>query len=80
MKNGKDQNIKEKNKNSFRLDKVVSFLSWIVSILVSLSVGAGMATGILNLKVIFIPLVVTIVTGWIVIIFTILSIVFRFFE
>lgn len=79
MKNEKNYSIKEK-KSSLKLDKIISFFSWMVSTLVSLSVGAGMAAGILNLKIIFIPLVVTVVTGWIVIIFTILSIIFKFFE
>lgn len=76
--------MKEKNntkKTKFlKLEKIISFLTWLVGILVSLTVGAGMATGVLNLKVLFIPTIITVLTGWIIIISTLLSIVLKFFE
>ncbi len=59
--------------------KIASILAWIVGILVSLSVGAGMANEVLTLKSLYIPIIVTIIAGWIVIIGTILGIVLALF-
>ena len=58
---------------------IAGIIAWIVGVLVSLSVGAGMAVGTLNLELLKIPLQVTVVAGWIVIIGTILSVVMALF-
>ncbi len=70
----------KRKKEQSKINKVISFISWFVSILVSLSVGAGMATRTLNLEILFIPTIITVITGWIVIVGTILSIILKFFE
>ncbi len=70
----------KRKKEQSKINKVISFISWFVSILVSLSVGAGMATRTLNLEILFIPTIITVITGWIVILGTILSIILKFFE
>ena len=59
--------------------KIASLIAWLVGVLVSLSVGAGMAEGTLNLVSLYIPLVVTQIAGWIVVIGTILSVVMALF-
>jgi len=70
----------KRKKEQSKINKVISFISWFVSILVSLSVGAGMATRTLSLEILFIPTIITVITGWIVILGTILSIILKFFE
>lgn len=59
--------------------KIAALLAWIVGVLVSLSVGAGMANKVLTLESLYIPTIVTVVAGWIVIVGTILSVVMALF-
>ena len=66
--------------------KIAGIIAWLVGVLVSLSVGAGMAVRdvtlgrpVLTLEALYIPVVVTMVAGWIVIIGTILSVVMALF-
>lgn len=56
---------------------LASIIAWIVGVLVSLSVGSGMVSEVLTVPYIY-P-IITIVTGWIVIIGTILSVVMALF-
>ena len=51
--------------------KLVNFVAWLTGILVSLAVGFAMIDGILSVR--WIPLIVTQVTGWIVILSTLLG-------
>ena len=53
--------------------KLVNLVAWLTGVLVSLAVGFGMADGILNVR--WIPSVVTVYAGWIVIVLTVASIV-----
>jgi cytochrome c biogenesis protein CcdA len=56
---------------------IAGIIAGIVGVLVSLSVGSGMATEVL--KVPYILPIITVVAGWIVIIGTILSVVMALF-
>jgi hypothetical protein len=59
--------------------KIAGILAWIVGVLVSLSVGAGMVNAVLTLETLYIPVIVTVVAGWIVIVGTILSVIMALF-
>ncbi len=50
-----------------------SIAAWITGVLVSLAVGFGMVDGVLSVR--FIPTVVTVIAGWLVVILTIISII-----
>ena len=52
---------------------LVNLAAWITGILVSLAVGFGMVGGALTIP--YIPGIITVVAGWIVVILTIVSIV-----
>ena len=65
-------------KKSGLLTKLVSFVAWLTGVLVSLAVGFGMIDQVLTIR--WIPAVVTIWAGWIVVILTILSIVLAVIE
>jgi cytosine/uracil/thiamine/allantoin permease len=54
-----------------------AFIAWIVGILVSLAVGSGMIQGILDVP--FIPGIITILAGWIVVIGAIISVIAALF-
>lgn len=74
------QKKEETTKQNQKISKVINFIVWLVGVLVSLSVGAGMATRKLTLELLFIPSIITVVAGWIVIIGTILGIVLSLFS
>jgi len=50
---------------------VLSFVAWLTGVLVSLAVGFGMVDGTLMIR--WIPGVVTVIVGWIVVITTLVS-------
>ena len=50
---------------------LISILMWIVGVIVSLAVGSGMISGILAVP--YIPDIVVVIAGWIVVIATLLS-------
>ena len=50
---------------------ILNFVAWITGIIVSLAVGFAMIDGVLSVR--WIPEVVTIVAGWIVVVTTALS-------
>ncbi|MDP3026206.1 MAG: hypothetical protein Q8N63_00745 [Nanoarchaeota archaeon] len=52
---------------------LVNIAAWVTGILVSLAVGFGMVDGVLNVR--FIPAVVTVIAGWLVVILTIISVI-----
>ena len=52
---------------------LVNIAAWITGVLVSLAVGFGMVDGVLSVR--FIPTVVTVIAGWLVVILTIVSII-----
>ena len=55
------------------ISQLVNFVAWLTGILVSLAVGFGMIDNVLSVR--FIPPIVTVVAGWIVVILTILGVV-----
>lgn len=69
----------KKTKKVKATTSIAAVIAWIVGVLVSLSVGAGMANEILTLETLYIPAIVTVVAGWIVIVGTILSVVMAIF-
>lgn len=68
------KNIVKNKKNSFNVSETVS---WLVGIIVSLAVGSGMIQKVLTIP--YIPTIVTVVTGWIVVIGAIISIIASLF-
>ncbi len=56
---------------------IAGIIAWIVGVLVSLSVGSGMATEVLTIPYIY-P-IITVIAGWIVIVGTILSVIMALF-
>lgn len=59
-------------KNNGALKSLWSFIAWLTGVLVSLSVGFGMIGGVLTIP--YIPNVVTVTAGWIVVILTVLGV------
>ncbi|MEK6906130.1 MAG: hypothetical protein AABW81_00745 [Nanoarchaeota archaeon] len=53
--------------------KILSIVAWLTGVIVSLAVGFGMIDG--NLTVRWLPNIVTMVAGWIVIVTTVVSVV-----
>jgi hypothetical protein len=54
-----------------KVKSVLSFVAWITGVIVSLAVGFAMIDGVLYIR--WIPEVVTIVAGWVVVLTTVLS-------
>ena len=52
--------------------RVLNLIVWITGVLVSLAVGFGMADGVLAIR--WIPILVTEIAGWIVVVTTIVSV------
>lgn len=71
----------KKQKTKSKIEKttvsIAGIIAALVGVLVSLSVGSGMATEVLTVP--YIPAIVTVVAGWIVIVGTILSVVMALF-
>ena len=57
---------------------VWSFIVWLVGLLVSLAVGFGMVDG--TLKIPYIPVVITAIAGWIVVILMLLGILLKIID
>lgn len=55
----------------------LGIVAWLVGVLVSLSVGFGMIDGVLTVK--WIPSVITVIAGWVVVIGTIISVIMALF-
>ena len=55
------------------LGNLINLAAWLTGILVSLAVGFGMADTVLTVR--YIPEIITVVAGWIVIVLTIASVV-----
>lgn len=54
------------------LRRLLAIAMWIVGVLISLAVGFGMVDGILTVR--WIPLSVTVIAGWIVVILTVIGV------
>ena len=52
---------------------VLHFIAWLTGVLVSLAVGFGMIDGVLSIR--WIPNVVTVIVGWVVVVTTLVSLV-----
>ena len=59
-------------------NNLISILIWVVGIIVSLAVGSGMIDGTLSVP--GIPAIITIVSGWVVVIGAILSVILAIFN
>ena len=59
-------------------NNLIGILIWIVGIIVSLAVGSGMIDGTLNIPMI--PKIITIVSGWVVVVGAVISIVLAIFN
>ena len=55
------------------VSNLVNIAAWITGILVSLAVGFGMVDSVLTVR--FIPAVITVIAGWLVVILTVISII-----
>ncbi len=59
-------------------NNLVGIIMWIVGVIVSLAVGSGMINGTLIVPVI--PAIVTVISGWVVVVGAIISIVLAIFN
>ncbi|MFH0808067.1 MAG: hypothetical protein V1888_00405 [archaeon] len=59
-------------------DNLIGVITWIVGILVSLAVGSGMIDGTLMIPAI--PVIITVIAGWIVVIGAIISLILAIFN
>ena len=66
-----------KKRNS-GLNSFIAVVLWITSILVFLAVGFGMIDSVLRVK--FIPDIITVITGWIVVVLTVLGLILTIIE
>ena len=53
--------------------KILSFIAWIAGVFVSLAVAFGMIDGVLSIR--WIPQIITIIFGWIVVATTLISVI-----
>ena len=61
------------NSGAGTLSVLVNLAVWLTGVLVSLAVGFGMVDGVLNIR--WIPISVTVVAGWVVVILTLVSLI-----
>ena len=61
------------NSSAGTLSVLVNLAVWLTGVLVSLAVGFGMVDGVLNIR--WIPISVTVVAGWVVVILTLVSLI-----
>lgn len=57
---------------------LLKVLLWITGVLVSLAVGFGMTDGVLTVR--YLPVQVTAIIGWIIVVTTLLSMILAFFN
>ena len=55
------------------VSKLISLVTWLTGVLVSLAVGFGMIDGVLPIR--WIPEVLTVIAGWIVVVLTIVAVI-----
>tara|TARA_Y100000310_G_scaffold287813_1_gene312945 strand:- start:30 stop:251 length:222 start_codon:yes stop_codon:yes gene_type:complete len=63
----------KKSKGNSGVGGLLSLIVWVAGVLVSLAVGFGLTDGILTVR--YIPLAVTIIAGWVVVILALLGVV-----
>ena len=59
-------------------NNLIGIITWIVGVLVALAVGSGMINKVLTIP--GIPTIVTVVTGWVVVVGAILSVILAIFN
>ena len=64
----KEVNMAKKNSS-----KLLNFVAWLTGVLVSLAVGFGMIDKVLYVR--WIPTVITVIAGWVVVITTLLGVI-----
>ena len=55
------------------MEKLVNLVVWITGVLVSLAVGSGMIDSTLSIR--FVPEIVVVIAGWVVVVLTIVGVV-----
>lgn len=55
------------------LEKTINFVVWLTGVIVSLAVGFGLIDGVLTVR--WIPAVLTVISGWVVVVLTLLGLV-----
>lgn len=73
MAPAKKQKEKQTKSSTF-----INVLVWIVGVIVALAVGSGMIDKTLAIPLV--PVVITVITGWIVVLGTILSVILAIFD
>ncbi len=61
------------NSSSGTLSALVNLAVWLTGVLVSLAVGFGMIDGVLGVR--WIPVSVTMIAGWVVVVLTLMSLI-----
>ncbi len=61
------------NSSSGTLSALVNLAVWLTGVLVSLAVGFGMIDGVLGVR--WIPVSVTMIAGWVVVVLTLISLI-----
>ena len=61
------------NSGTGTLSALVNLAVWLTGVLVSLAVGFGMVDGVLGVR--WMPVTVTVVAGWVVVILTLVSLI-----
>lgn len=59
-------------------NSLVGILTWIVGVIVALAVGSGMIDNTLSIPAI--PLVITVIAGWVVVVGAVLSVILAIFN
>ena len=59
-------------------NSLMGILAWVVGVLVSLSVGSGMIQELLSIP--GIPIIITVIAGWIVVVGAIVSVILAIFS
>jgi hypothetical protein len=62
--------LKQKN----FLSRLLNFIAWLTGVIVSLAVGFSMIDKVLIIR--WIPVIITQITGWIVVVITLLGVIF----
>lgn len=63
-----------------KVSKVLNFVVWLTGVIVALAVGFGMTAGTSGLTIPWIPVVITQIAGWVVIVTTLLGVILALLE
>lgn len=74
----KHNRVSSADSNAKSITSLINIAVWLTGVLVSLAVGFGMVDETLSVK--FVPVVITIWAGWVVVILTLLSVILAIYE